>query len=431
MANGARLSDTEVLPKRLLIDQPGVTDALQFVADLRHRWRVMPSADEVKEQGDPQQLFIRGRIAMWFGEATRAPSFATQIKDFAPDVAVPARGKQLGTWRAGAGLTVSRAGKQPDAACRVRPLLRWDGRAAGHRQVAAGRADGEGGRRIGPLPRRSGPGRAEGLAAVLRLEHGAAGDAGLAGGRGGAERRAGQDLERRPSGARLPSSPPGPRVQAQMTEAEALLRQMPEVVTRARPRPAADHDRAPAGAGPRLLRQPARPDAAPRPAGRRGRRASATPPSPRPSASRPAPPCSPAATPASPAAATTPRSCRPHEAHLPGLLAGAGYACGLFGKNHCFPDPAAAGFAEVRGEGELRAAQRAGLGAALPAPAGADRPRRPRRPAPPLPLGGAPPAALVRRALPGAPGGGARPRQRRRRPGLHPPPPGRSPPSPG
>jgi multiple sugar transport system substrate-binding protein len=116
LANGARLSDTEVLPKRLLLNQPGVTDALQFVADLRHKWRVMPSPAEIAEHGDPQQLFIRGRIALWFGEATRAPSFATQIKDFAPDVAVPPKGKQLGTWRAGAGLTVARAGKQTDAA---------------------------------------------------------------------------------------------------------------------------------------------------------------------------------------------------------------------------------------------------------------------------------------------------------------------------
>ena len=114
LANGARLSDTEVLPKRLLMDQIGVTDAFQFAADLRHKWRVMPTAAENREHGDSQQLFIQGRMAMWLGEATRAPSFATQIKDFTPDVAVPAKNKQLGTWRAGAGLTVSRSSKQQD-----------------------------------------------------------------------------------------------------------------------------------------------------------------------------------------------------------------------------------------------------------------------------------------------------------------------------
>jgi arylsulfatase len=57
-----------------------------------------------------------------------------------------------------------------------------------------------------------------------------------------------------------------------------------------------------------------------------------------------------------------------HETHLPGLLAASGYVCGLFGKNHCFPDPAAAGFSEVRGEGELRAAQRAAWGQPFPPP---------------------------------------------------------------
>jgi arylsulfatase len=34
----------------------------------------------------------------------------------------------------------------------------------------------------------------------------------------------------------------------------------------------------------------------------------------------------------------------PDEVHLPGMLRDAGYACGQFGKNHCFPDTAAAGF---------------------------------------------------------------------------------------
>ena len=58
----------------------------------------------------------------------------------------------------------------------------------------------------------------------------------------------------------------------------------------------------------------------------------------------------------------------PHEAHLPGLLGAAGYACGLFGKNHCFPDPAAAGFGEALGEERVRARQRAAWGRAWPAP---------------------------------------------------------------
>lgn len=57
-----------------------------------------------------------------------------------------------------------------------------------------------------------------------------------------------------------------------------------------------------------------------------------------------------------------------HEMHLPGLLSTAGYVCGLFGKNHCFPDPASAGFAEYVGEDRLRAQQRAAWGRPWPEP---------------------------------------------------------------
>jgi arylsulfatase A-like enzyme len=57
-----------------------------------------------------------------------------------------------------------------------------------------------------------------------------------------------------------------------------------------------------------------------------------------------------------------------HEIHLPGLLRDAGYTCGLFGKNHCFPDPAAAGFAEVASEDAVRARLRAAWGRPWPEP---------------------------------------------------------------
>ena len=57
------------------------------------------------------------------------------------------------------------------------------------------------------------------------------------------------------------------------------------------------------------------------------------------------------------------------EHHLPGLLRDAGYRCGLFGKNHCFPDPRAAGFSDVMDEFDARRAQRQAYGAELPGPA--------------------------------------------------------------
>jgi arylsulfatase A-like enzyme len=56
------------------------------------------------------------------------------------------------------------------------------------------------------------------------------------------------------------------------------------------------------------------------------------------------------------------------ERHLPGLLSEAGYACGLFGKNHCFADPGAAGFVEVHAEDEVRSRLRAAWGKPYPPP---------------------------------------------------------------
>ena len=57
-----------------------------------------------------------------------------------------------------------------------------------------------------------------------------------------------------------------------------------------------------------------------------------------------------------------------HERHLPGLLTEAGYDCGLFGKNHCFADPAAAGFVEVHAEDEVRSRLRREWGKPYPPP---------------------------------------------------------------
>jgi arylsulfatase len=105
-----------------------------------------------------------------------------------------------------------------------------------------------------------------------------------------------------------------------------------------------------------------------------------------------------------------------HEASLPSLLHEAGYVCGLFGKNHCFSDPAAAGFVEYVGEEKLRAQHRAAWGQPWPEPplpidpaVLAAQPRRFKWGEHPLPIwsGGrypapadeAPPRANVERAL--------------------------------
>lgn len=115
--NGSRLYDREALPTRLLIDQPGVTDALQWVADLRHKWRVIPTEEELAQipNASGTTVFQGGRVAMMLGESTNAVRFADSIKDFPYDVAVPPKGKQHGTWLGGACYTVPKGTSKREA----------------------------------------------------------------------------------------------------------------------------------------------------------------------------------------------------------------------------------------------------------------------------------------------------------------------------
>jgi multiple sugar transport system substrate-binding protein len=54
--NGTKLYDREGLPTKLLVNTPAVTDALQWMADLRHRVRAVPLDDELKTNGDARTL---------------------------------------------------------------------------------------------------------------------------------------------------------------------------------------------------------------------------------------------------------------------------------------------------------------------------------------------------------------------------------------
>jgi multiple sugar transport system substrate-binding protein len=112
--NGTKLWDREVLPTRLLINTPAVHEALQYMADLRHRHRIFPTAQEATEAGG--NLWPRGLLAMNYAEASQATSYASTIKDFQYDVAVPPKGKQMGTWLGGACYSIPRGSTKREAA---------------------------------------------------------------------------------------------------------------------------------------------------------------------------------------------------------------------------------------------------------------------------------------------------------------------------
>ncbi|HET7768538.1 MAG TPA: extracellular solute-binding protein [Chloroflexota bacterium] len=112
--NGTKLWDREVLPTKLLINTQPVYDAIQQIADLRNRHRVMPTAQETTDAGG--NIWPRGLLAMNFAEASQAASYATTIKDFQYDVAVPPKGKQMGTWLGGACYSIPKGSTKREAA---------------------------------------------------------------------------------------------------------------------------------------------------------------------------------------------------------------------------------------------------------------------------------------------------------------------------
>jgi len=112
--NGSKLWDKEVLPTKLLINTQTVYDAIQYIADLRNKHRVSPTSQETTDLGG--NFWPRGMLAMNYAEASQAASYASTIKDFTYDVAVPPKGKQFGTWLGGASYTTPRGSTKREAA---------------------------------------------------------------------------------------------------------------------------------------------------------------------------------------------------------------------------------------------------------------------------------------------------------------------------
>jgi len=62
--NGGTIFDNELAPTRCTLNSPKCVEALQFLADLKLRYRVAPGASETAEQG-VVEMFYAGRVAMY------------------------------------------------------------------------------------------------------------------------------------------------------------------------------------------------------------------------------------------------------------------------------------------------------------------------------------------------------------------------------
>ncbi|CAA9271409.1 MAG: hypothetical protein AVDCRST_MAG77-3246 [uncultured Chloroflexi bacterium] len=99
---GHGAEDLERSFERSLLDQPAAREALQWLADLRHKHKVAPPAGELPEG---PAAFASGRVGLWFGPADAELDLAKQAGlDFG--IAPQPKGKQT-----------QQAAFKPDAVC--------------------------------------------------------------------------------------------------------------------------------------------------------------------------------------------------------------------------------------------------------------------------------------------------------------------------
>ncbi len=114
--NGGSIFDNESDPKRCTLDSPECVEALQFLADLKLKYKVAPGASETAEQG-VVEMFYAGRAAMYpyLYVAGRMRQYA---KGFEWDCAPLPRGRTgiRASWAGSGCYCINRRTRVPEAA---------------------------------------------------------------------------------------------------------------------------------------------------------------------------------------------------------------------------------------------------------------------------------------------------------------------------
>lgn len=96
---------------RCLLDTPDAIAALQFMADLRDKYKVAPTAADLQDIGT-KSLFTSGKVGMYFCGSWAVPLwFDKEIKTFAYDVAPQPKGKVRAAFYGGASYAILRGSK--------------------------------------------------------------------------------------------------------------------------------------------------------------------------------------------------------------------------------------------------------------------------------------------------------------------------------
>jgi multiple sugar transport system substrate-binding protein len=131
-SNGGEIVDNPQRPTRLTLDTPEAREALRNLVDLRRRFGVVPTDEEVEAEGD-EPRFVNGRLAMLLSSRRSTTTFRT-IKGFDWDVApLPSYHKQVGILHSDA-YCITRGARNSDAAWR---FVEYAISAEGQRIIAA------------------------------------------------------------------------------------------------------------------------------------------------------------------------------------------------------------------------------------------------------------------------------------------------------
>jgi len=121
-SNGGSLVDNVKNPKRCTLDKKAAIDAVQFRADLIHKYKISPSPSQMTAMGGmgTSDMFVSGKVAMFYSGIWKTPLFR-QIKDFQWDVVMFPKGptgiRAFST--GGSGYAITKGSKKKEAAWKL------------------------------------------------------------------------------------------------------------------------------------------------------------------------------------------------------------------------------------------------------------------------------------------------------------------------
>jgi len=121
-SNGGSLVDNVKNPKRCTLDKKAAIDAVQFRADMIHKYKISPSPSQMTAMGGmgTSDMFVSGKVAMFYSGIWKTPLFR-QIKDFQWDVVMFPKGptgiRAFST--GGSGYAITKDSKKKEAAWKL------------------------------------------------------------------------------------------------------------------------------------------------------------------------------------------------------------------------------------------------------------------------------------------------------------------------